>query len=60
MNTENKEFLSLGEVAKYLGVHITTIYRYLKDGGKPLPSMRLSKKKILIKQTDLKDWLSSK
>jgi len=53
-----KEFMSLQDVADYLGVHINSIYNYLKDGGKPLPSIHISKKKILVKKEDLIDWLN--
>ena len=61
MTTENtklkledyKEFMSLVEVADYLEVCIDSIYNYINKGGAPLPSMRISKRKILIKKEDL-------
>jgi len=52
-----KEFMTLSEVAEYLGVHINSIYNYLKEGGKPLPSIKISRRKILVKKSDLKNWL---
>jgi excisionase family DNA binding protein len=52
-----KEFLSIEEVAEYLHVYKDTVYRYLKDINKPLPSIKISRKKILVKKVDLDNWL---
>jgi excisionase family DNA binding protein len=57
MADEYKEFLSIEEVAEYLGVYRDTVYRYIKDVKKPLPAMRISRKKILVKKVDLEKWL---
>ena len=57
MNDETKDFLTLQEVTAYLGVSDSTIYRYLNRYKKPLPSMKISRKKILIKKVDLDKWL---
>jgi excisionase family DNA binding protein len=57
MDNEYKEFLSIEEVAEYLGVYRDTVYRYIKDIKKPLPAMRISRKKILVKKVDLEKWL---
>ena len=57
---EYKDFLTLDQVAKYLDVEIKTIYKYINSGGKPLPAMRLSRKKILIKVSDLEKWMEEK
>ena len=54
---ETVEFMSVEEVAKYLGVWKDTVYRYMRDEKKPLPAMRISRKKILIKKVDLDKWL---
>ena len=52
-----KEFLSIEEVAEYLHVYKDTVYRYIKDIKKPLPSIKISRKKILVKKVDLDNWL---
>ncbi len=54
---EYKEFLSLEEITQYLGVTIGTVYRYIHDVSMPLPSMKISKRKILVKKVDLDEWL---
>jgi excisionase family DNA binding protein len=59
MNDEYKEFLSIKEVAKYLGVYRDTVYRYIRDIKKPLPAMKISRKKILVKKIDLDSWLEN-
>lgn len=51
------EFLNISGVAEYLGVHEVTVYRYIKRYKKPLPSMKVSRKKILVKKVDLDNWL---
>jgi len=56
-NEEYKEFLSVEEVARHLHVYKDTVYRYIKDIQKPLPSIKISRKKILVKKVDLDDWL---
>ena len=57
MNDEYKEFLTIQEVAEHLGVYRDTVYRYIHDIKKPLPSMKISRKKILVKKADLDIWL---
>lgn len=57
---EYKEFMSLKDVTEYLGVHINSVYNYINDGGKPLPTIRISRKKILVKKADLEKWLEEK
>lgn len=51
------EFLTVQEVMKYLGVSESTVYRYLTRYQRPLPAMRISSRKILVKKTDLENWL---
>jgi len=59
MNEDYQEFLSIEDVAKYLGVYRDTVYRYIHDIKKPLPSMKISRKKILVRRSDLDEWLES-
>jgi excisionase family DNA binding protein len=56
-DAEQKEFLSISEVAEALGVYRDTVYRYINDIKKPLPSIKISRKKILVKKEDLDKWL---
>jgi len=61
MENENyKEFMTIDEVAKFLGVYRDTVYTYIKEIRKPLPAMKLSRKKILVKKADLEKWLEDK
>jgi len=55
--TDYKEFMTVTDVAKYLGVYRDAVYRYMEDIKRPLPAMRISSKKILIKKLDLDVWL---
>ena len=57
MNDEYKEFLTIQEVAEYLKVYRDTVYKYIHDIKKPLPYMKVTRKKILIKKVDLDIWL---
>ncbi len=54
-----QEFISLDQVAKYLGVNVSTIYRYMKDETNPLPTFQLSEKTIRVKKSELQDWLEN-
>lgn len=56
---EYKEFLTLEEVADYLGVKISTVYTYLKDEKNPLPSFQLNAKTIRVKKLELDEWLEN-
>lgn len=57
MDTEYKEFLSVSDVAKALGVHRITVYNYMKDIENPLPSIKISRRKVLVKKVDFDNWL---
>ena len=63
MNVNNseiyKEFLDLEQVAEYLNVHISTIYRYIRDIKNPLPTFNISRKIIRVKKDDLDRWLET-
>lgn len=60
MDTEPyKEFLSVADMARTLGVYRTTIYNYMKDINHPLPSIRISRSKILVKKSDFDNWLEN-
>ncbi len=54
---EYKEFMTLMDISEYLGIHINSIYTYIHEGGEPLPSIKISNKKILVKKKDLINWL---
>lgn len=54
---EMVEFLNVSDVAEYLGVKEVTVYRYINRHKRPLPSMKVSRKKILVKKVDLDNWL---
>jgi len=41
-------------------VYRDTVYTYIKEIRKPLPAMKLSRKKILVKKADLEKWLEDK
>lgn len=60
MNDEiYQEFMDLEQVATYLGVSISTIYRYIADKENPLPTFNISKKTIRVKKSELDKWLES-
>ena len=50
-------YLTPEEVADYLKVHISTIYRYLELPENPLPSYKVSSKNIRIKKSELVSWI---
>jgi len=52
------EFMNVEEVARYLGVWRKTVYGYIKDVKRPLPAMKISKKKIIIRRKDLIKWMA--
>jgi len=54
-----KQFLTLEEVAEYLGVHINTVYKYLKDESNPLPTFKISGRVIRVKKEELDKWLET-
>jgi len=54
-----QEFISLDQVAKYLGVNVSTIYRYIRDENNPLPTFQINEKTIRVKKSELQDWLEN-
>lgn len=54
-----KDFMDLQEVADYLGLHINTIYKYIKDEENPLPTFQISDRVIRVKKVDLDSWLEN-
>jgi len=54
---EYKEFMTIVEVAEYLGVYKDTVYAYINEIGRPLPAMKITRKKILVRKADLDKWL---
>lgn len=54
---EEKKYLSPEEAALYLGVHTSTIYRYVGQLKNPLPSYKISRKNIVIKKEDIDSWV---
>ena len=54
---EHKEFLSLNEVAEYLGVDYKTVYRYIKDKKNPLPAIQILGRTLRVNKIKLDDWL---
>ena len=54
---EFKEFMDLKEVAEYLGVDVSTLYRYMKDDINPLPTFLILGKTLRVKKAELDDWL---
>jgi excisionase family DNA binding protein len=57
--SEYQEFMDLEEVAKYLKVSMSTVYRYInaKDGEHPLPSFKITKGNIIVKRAELDEWI---
>jgi excisionase family DNA binding protein len=56
--TENdKEFLDLVELGEYLGISMSTVYRFIHDKEHPLPSFRLTNRTILVNKKELHSWL---
>ena len=50
--------LSIPEVAEYLGVSRAQAYRLLKVEG--LPYVRLSARRIVVRQADLEEWVEDR
>ena len=58
-NEEYKDFMDLQEVADFLGVHINTIYKYIRDEKNPLPTFKISDRIIRVKKDELDAWVES-
>lgn len=56
---ESIEFMDLEEVAGYLKVSLSTVYRYINSKDNPLPSFKISKKNILVKKYELDVWVEN-
>ena len=54
------EFMDLEEVAEFLAVSMTTLYKYIHAEEDPLPSFRISRRNIKVKKADLDNWLESR
>lgn len=55
-----KEFMSISDVAEYLGIHANTVRSYLRQAKKPLPKIKINDRKIYVKKEHLKTWLEDK
>lgn len=55
---EEKKNMTPEDVAQYLGVNISTIYRYLTQTINPLPSYKITRKNIIIKKEELDSWIN--
>ena len=53
-----EEMLTPEEVATYLNISISTVYRYLNDKENPIPSYKFSSKNIRIKKKELDQWVT--
>lgn len=57
-NTEEyKEFMDLQGVADFIGVHINTVYKYIRDDVRPLPTFQISDRVIRVRKVELEAWL---
>jgi excisionase family DNA binding protein len=57
LENEYQEFMDLEAVSKYLGVSISTIYRYIHSKENPLPSIKISKGVLRVNKKELDDWI---
>ena len=56
---DEKKFLSLKEVAKFLGLKPATIMKWVKAGRFPAPDSRLSRKVIYWKESTVEMFINS-
>lgn len=53
------EFMDLEQVAAYLKVSLSTVYRYINSKENPLPSFKITTKNILVKKAELDAWIEN-
>jgi excisionase family DNA binding protein len=51
--------MSLDDLAQYAAIGVRTLRDAIKDTSHPLPHVRTSRKKILVKRSDFDEWLES-
>jgi excisionase family DNA binding protein len=56
---ENKEFIDLEAVSVYLGVSMSTVYRYIHSKENPLPSFKISRGVLKVDKKELDNWLEN-
>ena len=56
---ENKEILTISEVADYLKISLAQAYRFIDRKENPLPIINISDKTKRVRMVDLQTWLSS-
>jgi excisionase family DNA binding protein len=54
---KQQEFIDLEAVSKYLGVSISTVYRYIHSKENPLPSIKISKGVLRVNKQELEGWV---
>ena len=57
MAQEQNEWLNPQEVADYIGVSLSQVYKYFKQSPPPWPFYRVTATKRLTKRADLDAWL---
>lgn len=57
MSELEHEFLTIPDVAAYLGVTVATIYRYIHDKANPLPFIKISRSTLRINKKELDIWI---
>jgi excisionase family DNA binding protein len=56
---DNWEMMTLGEVAEYLSVSVSTVRRLINRGDDPVPHIRLGKYTVRVPRTHLNQWIQN-
>jgi excisionase family DNA binding protein len=58
-NKETRDFIDLEVVCAYLGVSMSTVYRYIHSKENPLPSFKISRGVIKVDKKELDAWIEN-
>lgn len=53
-----KEYMTVKEANLYCGIGIRALREHLKNRDPPLPHYRVNRKLVLIKKSELNEWMS--
>lgn len=57
---ENSNILRPADICQILGIHISTLYRWMDEGIFTVPKIQIGSRAVGFRQSDFDEWLESR